>query len=229
MIPRMKILVADDDRTAAAFVAKGLSQEGHTVDRVHEGREALMRCLYDTFDVVVLDRMMPGMDGLAVLKALRAAGNRLPVLLLTAMADVEDRVDGLTAGADDYLVKPFHFSELLARVIALSRRPRESVERTALAVADLELDLLTRTARRGGRSIELHAKEFALLEILMRSAGRVVTKTMLLEQVWHFDFDPRTTVVETHISRLRAKIDKPFGEPLIHTIRNGGYTLRAPR
>ena len=225
----MKILVADDDRTAAAFVAKGLSQEGHTVDCVHEGREALTRCLYDRFDVVVLDRMMPGMDGLAVLKALRAAGVRLPVLMLTAMADVEDRVDGLTAGADDYLVKPFHFSELLARVVALSRRPRESVERTTLEVADLELDLLTRGARRAGQSIELHAKEFALLEILMRNAGRVVTKTMLLEQVWHFDFDPRTTVVETHVSRLRAKIDKPFDAPLIHTIRNGGYSLRAPR
>ena len=225
----MKILVADDDRTTAAFVAKGLTQEGHTVDCVHDGRDALSRCLYDRFDVVVLDRMMPNMDGLAVLKALRASGNRLPVLLLTAMADVDDRVDGLMAGADDYLVKPFHFSELLARLVALSRRPAESVERTSLQVADLELDLLSRTARRGGQSIELHAKEFALLEILMRNAGRVVTKTMLLEQVWDFDFDPRTTVVETHISRLRAKIDKPFETPLIHTLRNSGYSLRAPR
>ena len=229
MMPPMKILVADDDRTTAAFVAKGLTQEGHTVDCVHDGRDALSRCLYDRFDVVVLDRMMPHMDGLAVLKALRASGNRLPVLLLTAMADVDDRVDGLMAGADDYLVKPFHFSELLARLVALSRRPAESVERTSLQVADLELDLLSRTARRGGQSIELHAKEFALLEILMRNAGRVVTKTMLLEQVWDFDFDPRTTVVETHISRLRAKIDKPFETPLIHTLRNSGYSLRAPR
>ena len=229
MMPSMKILVADDDRASASFVAKGLAQEGHAIDCVHDGRDALARCLYERFDAIVLDRMMPGMDGLTVLKALRASGNRSPVLLLTAMADIDDRVDGLMAGADDYLVKPFHFSELLARLVALSRRPRESVERTSLAVADLELDLLARVAHRGGQTIELHAKEFALLEILMRNAGRVVTKTMLLEQVWDFDFDPRTTVVETHVSRLRAKIDKPFETPLIHTIRNSGYSLHGPR
>ena len=224
----MKILVADDDHDTAAFVAKGLGQEGHTADVVHDGREALARCLYDDVELLVLDRMMPGMDGLAVLRALRAAGNKVPVLFLTAMADVDDRVTGLMAGADDYLVKPFHFSELLARIVVMSRRPGESEGTAVLKVADLELDLMTRAARRGGVRIALHAKEFHLLEILMRNAGRVITKTMLLERVWNFDFDPHTTVVETHVSRLRAKIDKPFDAALIHTIRNAGYTLRAP-
>lgn len=225
----MKILVAEDDRDTAAFIAKGLTQEGHAVDVVHDGRDALNRCLYDDVEILLLDRMMPGMDGLTVLRTLRAAKHRLPVLMLTAMGDVDERVEGLMAGSDDYLVKPFHFSELLARVVALSRRPQESEEATTLCVGDLELDLLARTARRGGVSIELLAKEFRLLEILMRNAGRVITKTMLLERVWNFDFDPRTTVVETHVSRLRAKIDRPFETPLIHTVRNAGYSLHVPR
>lgn len=225
----MKILVAEDDADTAAFLRKGLTQEGHAVDVVHDGREALSHCLYDEIELLVLDRLMPGMDGLAVLKALRASGSRLPVLLLTAMADVDDRVTGLMAGADDYLVKPFHFSELLARIVALSRRPQDADESSVLKVADLELDLLTRTATRGGRQIALHTKEFRLLEILMRNTGRVITKTMMLERVWNFDFDPHTTVVETHISRLRAKIDRPFDTPLIHTVRNAGYSMHAPR
>jgi len=225
----MKILVADDDKSTADFVQKGLKEHGHTVDCVYEGRDALNYCLYNNYDLVVLDRMMPGMDGIAIVKALRATNNQIPVIFLTGMADVDDRVDGLMAGGDDYLVKPFHFSELLARITALSRRPAGTEEKTTLKVHDLELDLLTRTARRGDTSIDLLAKEFALLEILMRNEGRVVTKTMLLEQVWDFNFDPRTTVVETHISRLRAKIDKPFDVPLIHTTRNSGYSLYAPR
>ena len=225
----MKILIADDDVATADFLRKGLGEAGHTVDVVHDGRDALGRALYSELDLVVLDRMMPGLDGLGVLRALRAAGNPLPVLLLSALGDVEDRVEGLTAGADDYLVKPFHFSELHARALALGRRPREAAGATTLVVGDLELDLLARTARRAGTVIELHAKEFRLLEILMRNAGHVVTKTMLLERVWDFDFDPHTTVVETHVSRLRAKIDRPFATALVHTVRNAGYTLRAPR
>jgi len=225
----MKILIAEDDETTSDFLRKGLIENGHAVDCVFDGREALTYCMYNQCDLVVLDRMMPGMDGLSVLKALRAAGNALPVIFLTAMADVDDRVDGLLAGGDDYLVKPFQFSELMARITALSRRPQSAEKVTRLKVHDLELDLLTRTATRAGIQIDLQAKEFALLEILMRNSGRIVTKTMLLEQVWDFNFDPRSTVVETHVSRLRAKIDKPFDVQLLHTSRNSGYSLRAPR
>jgi len=225
----MKILVADDDKSTADFVQKGLKEQGHVVDCVYDGRDALNFSLYNNYDLVVLDRMMPGMDGISIVKALRATNNQIPVIFLTGMADVDDRVDGLMAGGDDYLIKPFHFSELLARITALSRRPASTEEKTTLKVHDLELDLLKRTATRGDTTIELQAKEFALLEILMRNEGRVVTRTMLLEQVWDFNFDPRTTVVETHISRLRAKIDKPFDVPLIHTARNSGYSMYAPR
>ena len=225
----MKILVAEDDLKSAEFLRKGLSQEGHSVECVTDGRDALSYCLYNPCDLLVLDRMMPGMDGLTVLKSLRAAGRKMPVIFLTSMGDVDDRVEGLLAGGDDYLVKPFHFSELLARLTVLGRRPQVVPQSTKLAVHDLELDLLTRTATRAGSNIELQAKEFALLEILMRNSGRIVTKTMLLEQVWDFNFDPRTTVVETHMSRLRSKIDKPFEVPLIHTTRSAGYSLHAPR
>ncbi len=225
----MKILVAEDDLKSAEFLRKGLSQEGHSVECVTDGRDALSYCLYNPCDLLVLDRMMPGMDGLTVLKSLRAAGRKMPVIFLTSMGDVDDRVEGLLAGGDDYLVKPFHFSELLARLTVLGRRPQVVPQATRLAVHDLELDLLTRTATRAGSNIELQAKEFALLEILMRNSGRIVTKTMLLEQVWDFNFDPRTTVVETHMSRLRSKIDKPFEVPLIHTTRSAGYSLHAPR
>jgi two-component system OmpR family response regulator len=224
----MKILVAEDDKTTSEFLRKGLIENGHSVDCVFDGREALTYCMYNQCDLVILDRMMPGMDGLSVLKALRAAGKALPVIFLTAMADVDDRVDGLLAGGDDYLVKPFQFSELMARVTALARRPQSAEKVTQLKVYDLELDLLTRTATRADTRIDLQAKEFALLEILMRNSGRIVTKTMLLEQVWDFNFDPRSTVVETHVSRLRAKIDKPFEVQLLHTSRNSGYSLRAP-
>jgi two-component system OmpR family response regulator len=224
----MKILVAEDDKTTSEFLRKGLIENGHSVDCVFDGREALTYCMYNQCDLVILDRMMPGMDGLSVLKALRAAGKALPVIFLTAMADVDDRVDGLLAGGDDYLVKPFQFSELMARVTALARRPQSAEKVTQLKVYDLELDLLTRIATRADTRIDLQAKEFALLEILMRNSGRIVTKTMLLEQVWDFNFDPRSTVVETHVSRLRAKIDKPFEVQLLHTSRNSGYSLRAP-
>jgi two-component system OmpR family response regulator len=224
----MKILVAEDDKRTADFLRKGLIENGHTVDCVPDGRDALSQCLYNDYDLLLLDRMMPGMDGLDVLKALRAAKSQVPVIFLTALADVDDRVEGLVAGGDDYLVKPFAFSELLARITVVSRRPKGREESNLLQVHDLTLDLLTRTATRGKVKIELHAKEFAMLEILMRNSGKIVTKTMLLEQVWDFNFDPRTTVVETHISRLRAKIDKPFEVQLLHTTRNTGYSLHAP-
>jgi two-component system OmpR family response regulator len=189
----------------------------------------MIMCLQTQFDVLVVDRMLPGMDGLSMVKALRASGNKTPVIFVTAVAGVDDRVAGLEAGGDDYLTKPFAFSELLARVNALARRPATSVETTHLNVADLQLDLLARTATRGGETIELQPREFTLLEVLMRNEGRVVSRTMLLEQVWDFHFDPKTSVVETHISRLRSKIDKPFPESLLHTVRNLGYSMHAPR
>lgn len=228
-VPHLKILLAEDDPKVAQFVIAGLSENGHSVDHVSDGREALTYCLYNTCDLAILDRMMPGMDGLSVVKALRAARKDTPVLFLTAMADVSERVEGLAAGADDYLVKPFHFSELLARVMALSRRRNDVALEPVLTVHDLTLDLLSRVARRQNHMISLQSKEFNLLEILMRNAGRVVTRTMLLEQVWNFNFEPNTTVVETHISRLRTKIDKPFDLALIHTVRSTGYSLHGPR
>ncbi len=225
----MKVVVAEDDRTSSEFIRKGLSQQGHSVEAVFDGRDALTFCLYNSCDVLVLDRMMPGMDGLSVAKALRASGRSMPILFLTSMGDVDDRVEGLMAGGDDYLVKPFHFSELLARITVLARRPQTAEASTRLSIHDLELDLMAHTATRAGTRIELQAKEFAILALLMRNAGRIVTKTMLLEQVWDFNFDPQTTVVETHMSRLRAKVDKPFEVPLIHTTRNTGYSIHAPR
>lgn len=221
----MKIIVAEDDTSSREYLRKGLVENGYSVECFGDGRDALAHCLYNECDLVVLDRMMPGMDGLSVIKSLRAAGKQMPAIFLTGMADVDDRVSGLSAGADDYLVKPFHFSEFIARVKALLRRPAGTEKSTLLTVGDLELDLLARSAKRDGHTIELHAKEFALLEVLMRNAGRIVTKTMLLEQVWDFNFDPRTTVVETHISRLRTKVDKPFDKQLIHTSRNSGYVM----
>jgi two-component system, OmpR family, response regulator len=225
----LKILVAEDDLKVAGFVSAGLTQNGHTVECVVDGRDALTYCLYNICDLAILDRMLPGMDGLSVLKALRSAGKEMPVLFLTALTDVSDRVDGLAAGADDYLVKPFHFSELMARVTALTRRHKEVAETTILQVHDLKLDLMVRTAYRQGKVIELQTKEFTLLEILMRNAGRIVTRTMLLERLWNFNFEPNTTVVETHVSRLRSKIDKPFDTPLLHTVRSTGYSMHGPR
>lgn len=225
----MKILLAEDDQKVADFISTGLVENGHSVDHVTDGRDALNYCLYNLCDLVILDRMMPGMDGLSVVRAMRAAKKVQPVLFLTAMGDVDDRVEGLAAGGDDYLVKPFHFSELLARIAALTRRNNGIAESATLEVHDLSLDLLTRRAMRQDIMIDLQSKEFALLEILMRNAGRIVTRTMLLEQVWDFNFEPNTTVVETHVSRLRAKIDKPFDTTLIHTVRNMGYVMHGPR
>lgn len=225
----MHILLVEDDQSTAEYASKGLTQAGHVVDVLENGKEALIQCMQTQYDVLVVDRMMPGMDGLSMVKAVRASGVSTPVLFLTAMSGVDDRVEGLEAGGDDYLTKPFAFSELLARVNALGRRPAESKEQTTLQVADLKIDLLKRTAQRGDTEIELQPREFVLLEVLMRNEGRVVSRTMLLEQVWDFHFDPKTSVVETHISRLRSKIDKPFDVSLLHTIRNIGYSLHTPR
>ncbi|MEE9320831.1 MAG: response regulator transcription factor [Granulosicoccus sp.] len=225
----MHIMLVEDDPQMADYAARGFTESGHIVDVLDNGKEAMIQCLQTQYDVLVVDRMLPGMDGLSMVKALRASGNKTPVIFLTAVAGVDDRVAGLEAGGDDYLTKPFAFSELLARVNALARRPATSVEITHLNVADLRLDLLARTATRGGESIELQPREFTLLEVLMRNEGRVVSRTMLLEQVWDFHFDPKTSVVETHISRLRSKIDKPFPESLLHTVRNLGYSMHAPR
>ena len=225
----MHILLVEDDTHTANYAAKGFTEAGHVVDVLENGRQAMIQCLQTQYDVLVVDRMLPGMDGLSMVKALRASGSKTPVIFLTAVSGVDDRVAGLDAGADDYLTKPFAFSELLARVNALARRPATSVETTHLHVADLQLDLLSRRALRGTVEIDLQPREFTLLEILMRNEGRVVSRTMLLEQVWDFHFDPKTSVVETHISRLRSKIDKPFDVQLLHTVRNLGYSLHAPR
>jgi two-component system OmpR family response regulator len=224
----MKLLVIEDDPQTAAFVRSSLEECGHVVDSVADGREGLLLAADSEYDVMIVDRMLPGIDGLGVIKTLRAAGVKTPALVLSALDRIDDRVAGLEAGSDDYLVKPFSFAELMARVNALARRPPLVDTPTVLRVADLEMDLLRRAVTRAGRHIELQPKEFRLLEYLMRHAGQVVTRTMLLEQVWDFHFDPRTSMVETHISRLRGKIDKGFHVELIHTVRGAGYSLRAP-
>ena len=223
----MRILVVEDDKRTADYVRNGLMEAGHIVDALDDGRDALTHAGNMSFDVIVVDRLLPGLDGLSLVKALRASGTSTPVLFLTAVNGVDDRVEGLESGGDDYLVKPFAFSELLARVHALGRRPPAQVEKIVLQIADLELDLVRRSCRRGATQIDLLPREFALLEYLMRNEGRVVTRTMLLERVWDFHFDPQTSVVETHISRLRAKIDKPFEQQLLHTIRHTGYSMHA--
>jgi two-component system, OmpR family, response regulator len=221
-----KILVVEDDREAAEYLKKGLAEHGYTVDHAADGREGLFLATGSPYDVLIVDRMLPGLDGIAVLTALRAGGNRTPTLILSALGAVDDRVKGLRAGGDDYLVKPYAFAELLARVEALLRRGTAEPVETKLRVGDLEMDLLTRQVKRGTKPIELLPREFSLLEYLMRHAGQVVTRTMLLEGVWDYHFDPQTNVIDVHISRLRQKIDKGFDKPLIHTIRGAGYSLR---
>jgi len=225
----MKLLLIEDDLETASYIVDRLTSEGLIVDHVTSGRDGLLLAAGEAHDVMIVDRMLPGLDGLAIVKTLRGAGVSTPVLFLTAMAGVDERVEGLEAGGDDYLVKPFAFAELLARVHALARRRPPAGEGTVLKVADLEIDLIRRKVSRRGRSIELQPREFRLLEYLMRNAGHVVTRTMLLEQVWEFHFDPKTNIVETHISRLRSKVDKPFEIELIHTVRGSGYSVHAPR
>ena len=223
----MKILLVEDDKQTAGYIAKGLREHGHVVDHADNGRDGLYMATGEPYDVMIVDRNLPKMDGLSLVKAARDAGARTPTLFLTTMGGVDDRVAGLDAGADDYLVKPFAFAELLARVSALARRP-PIVAQTKLSAGDLEIDLLARTVTRGGKRLELLAQEFKILEYLMRHTGEIVTRTMLLEKVWDFHFDPKTNIVETHISRLRSKIDKGFDKPLLHTVRGAGYVIRAP-
>lgn len=224
----MKVLVIEDDPKTGAYLRKGLEEQGHVVDLAANGRDGLFLAAGEAYDVMIVDRMLPGLDGLGVVKTVRGAGVKTPVLFLTTMAGVGDRVEGLEAGGDDYLVKPFAFAELLARINALARRPPMAQVLTTLVVADLEMDLIGRKVRRAGQEVELQPREFRLLEYLMRNAGRMVTRTMLLENVWEFHFDPKTNIVETHISRLRSKIDRGFGADLIETVRGSGYVLRAP-
>jgi two-component system, OmpR family, response regulator len=221
----MHILVIEDDKTTGEYVASGLRAEGHVVDLFADGRDGLVQAISGTYDVLVLDRMLPGVDGMSILRTLRAAKSPVPVLLLTSLDGVEDRINGLNAGADDYLVKPFAFGELSARLNALARRPPPSDEPTILRAADLEMNLLSRRVLRAGRDIDLQPREFALLEHMLRRKGRVQTRTMLLEAVWDIHFDPQTNVVESHMSRLRAKVDKPFGTALIETVRGSGYRI----
>ena len=224
----MKVLVVEDDAETAAYIVNGLSEHGHVVDYASNGREGLFLAGSGGYEVAIVDRMLPGLDGLSLVKTLRGGGIRTAVLFLTNLGGIDDRVEGLDAGGDDYLPKPFAFSELLARVNALGRRPSLNAVETVLRVADLEIDLLKRTVMRGGRAIDLQPREFRLLECLMRNAGKVVTRTMLLEKVWDFHFDPKTNIVETHMSRLRGKVDRGFACELIHTIRGAGYSIRAP-
>jgi two-component system, OmpR family, response regulator len=223
----MKVLLIEDDVKTTAYVKRGLEEHGHVVDSAPNGRDGLFLAAGEVYDVMIVDRMLPGLDGLGIVKTVRAAGVTTPVLFLTTMGGIEDRVEGLEVG-DDYLVKPFAYAELLARINALARRPPIAQVPTVLRVADLEMDLIGRKVRRAGREIDLQPREFRLLEYLMRNAGRVVTRTMLLEHVWEFHFEPRTNIVETHISRLRSKIDRGFDAELLETVRGSGYLLRAP-
>ena len=222
----MRILIVEDDAATAAYMKKGLGEAGHVVDHADNGHDGLFLATTGHYDAIVLDRMLPRLDGLAALQAIRAAAIETPVLILSALGQVDDRVKGLRAGGDDYLTKPFAFSELLARLDALMRRRSAPQAETTLAVGDLEMDLLKRSVKRAGRAIELQPREFLLLEYLIRHAGQVVTRTMLLENVWDYHFDPQTNVIDVHISRLRQKIDKGFDRPLLHTVRGAGYSLR---
>ncbi|XBQ16264.1 MAG: response regulator transcription factor [Oceanicaulis sp.] len=222
----MRVLIVEDDREVAKNIAKMLSESGHVVDCAHDGEDGLSMARDGAFDVLIVDRMMPRRDGLSMISELRSEGVKTPALVLSALGEVDDRVQGLQAGGDDYLVKPYAPSELMARVDALARRRDPEAVKTRLQVGDLEMDLLARTVRRGGEAILLQPREFRLLEFLMRHANHVVTRTMLLEKVWDYHFDPQTNVIDVHISRLRSKIDKPFGSNMLHTVRGAGYRLQ---
>lgn len=223
----MKLLIIEDDRDTATYLIKGLSESGYSVEHAADGDSGLQMALAGHYDVLIVDRMLPGHDGLSIIGALRDKRDTTPVLILSALGEVDDRVQGLTAGGDDYLVKPYAFSELLARLQALVRRVQPGVQPTLLRVADLELDCLKRKVTRAGRKIPLQPREFRLLEYLMLNENQVVTRTMLLENVWDYHFDPQTNVIDVHISRLRAKIDKGFSPPVLHTVRGAGYSLHA--
>jgi two-component system OmpR family response regulator len=222
----MRLLVIEDDEDTATYIRRGLLQAGHTVDVVANGKDGVTLVLQEDFDMLILDRMLPGLDGLSVAKTLRGAGSKTPILFLTALGGVNDRVQGLDAGGDDYLVKPFAMSELLARINALARRPPMRDDDEILRAGPLEMDVAKRFVSRDGERIDLQAREFVLLEILLRNKGRVVTRNMLLERVWGFHFEPKSSIVETHISRLRTKIDRPFDKQLIQTVRGSGYLIQ---
>lgn len=226
----MRILVVEDDKEVASYLTKGLKEHGHVVDEARHGKDGLFLALSERFDAMIVDRMLPGVDGLTIIRSVRQADIKTPILILSALGQVDDRVTGLRDGGDDYLVKPFAFSELIARLEALMRRqsPESGGEVTRLVVGNLEMDLLGRNVRREGKTIDLQPREFALLEFLMRHAGQVVTRTMLLENVWDYNFDPQTNVIDVHISRLRQKIDRGFSGEMLQTVRGAGYTLREP-
>jgi len=226
--PDMRILVIEDDADTAAYMVKGLKESGYVVDHAADGRDGMFHAMSGNYDALIVDRMLPNVDGLSIIQAIRTAGIKTPALILSALGAVDDRVKGLKAGGDDYLTKPYAFSELLARIEVMLRRSGGSTVETKLRVADLEMDLLARTVMRNGQEIDVQPREFLLLEYLMRNAGHVVTRTMLLEHVWDYHFDPQTNVIDVHISRLRQKIDKGFPKPLLHTVRGAGYCLRAP-
>jgi two-component system, OmpR family, response regulator len=222
----MRVLLIEDDRDAATWLLRGLKESGHLVDHAADGEQGLALAREGVHDVLIVDRMLPKLDGLSVIRSLRADGSSTPVLILSALSDVDERVRGLRAGGDDYLAKPYSFAELLARVEGLSRRSSNAAPETRLKACDLELDLLTRDVTRAGKDIPLQPREFKLLEYLMRHAGHIVTRTMLLENVWDYHFDPQTNVIDVHVSRLRSKIDKGFDEPILQTVRGAGYMIR---
>ena len=224
----MRILLVEDDTGTSAYIKKNLSTHGHHVDHAIDGIQGQRLAEEQPYDVLIVDRMLPEQDGLTLIARLRAGQIKTPVLILSALADVNDRVDGLRAGADDYLIKPFAFAELLARLDALNRRTDNDAGTTRLSVGPLQLDLLNRVVTRDGKVIELLPREFRLLEYLMRHADQVITRTMLLEHVWDYNFDPQTNVIDVHISRLRSKIDKGFDTPMLQTVRGAGYTLKSP-
>jgi len=222
----MRILHVEDDTGIASFVIKGLKESGHIVDHVVDGEEGLHRALTEDYDIAIIDLMLPKLDGLSLIAKMRKQGRNIPVIILSAKRSVDDRVRGLEVGSDDYLTKPFSFTELIARIHALARRAKNIPDSTHLTIADLSMDLRSRHVDRSGQTIDLQPREFALLEYLMRNAGRVVSKTMIMEHVWDYNFDPQTNVVETRISRLRDKVDRDFEKKLIHTVRGAGYILK---
>ncbi len=223
----MRILVIEDDKDAASWLVKGLKESGHIVDHAVDGDKGLELAVSGTYDVLIIDRMLPKLDGLAIIRHLRAQDNKVPILILSALSDVDERVTGLRSGGDDYLAKPYSFAELLARVEGLGARKLLDPKDAKLKALDLEMDLMTRTVTRGGKPIVLQPREFKLLEYLVRHAGHIVTRTMLLENVWDYHFDPQTNVIDVHVSRLRGKLDKGFAQPLLQTVRGAGYMIRA--
>lgn len=224
----MNILLVEDDTATASFIQKGLNEQGYIVDHAADGEDGLHLGMNTPYDVMIIDRMLPGIDGLSIIRTLRKQNITTPVLILSALGEVDNRVEGLRAGGDDYLVKPYAFSELHARLLALLRRAQPVQEQTVLRLANLEMDLMKRQVKRGDTVINLQPREFTLLEYLLRNTGQVVTRTMLLEKVWDYHFDPQTNVIDVHISRLRGKIDRDFDPPLLHTIRGAGYMLHDP-